>query len=135
MKYWLVKHDKESISSRPGWIWTEIEGSRRVPSNYQQVKKGDKFILYAYKTSGNVDSEPCQEIYGFYEVTREFEEEHLDEGPHWTIKGNPLPEHKQGWVRIQRLTHFFEKRKFNQQAVIELTPVEFERFLREYEKL
>ncbi|HVB88350.1 MAG TPA: EVE domain-containing protein [Candidatus Dormibacteraeota bacterium] len=134
MRYWLVKHDKESIKSRPGSIWREIEGCSRVPPNYRQVKIGDQFILYAYKTSEHMDSEPCQEIYGFYEVTREFEEEDLEEGRHWTIKGNPLPEHKQGWVPIQDLTQFFEKKKFNQQAVIELTRVEFERFLRRHEE-
>jgi EVE domain len=134
MKYWLVKHDKESIKSRPGWIWTEIEDSRRVPPNYRQVKNGDKFILYAYKTSGGTNSEPCQEIYGFYEVAHELQEENLDEGLHWTIKGNLLPEHKQGWVPIQDLAQFFERKKFNQQAVTELTRVEFERFLQEYEK-
>ncbi|GEM_PF-6592174 len=110
MRYWLVKHDKKSIESKPGWIWTEIVGSRRIPPNYRQVKNGDKFILYAYKTSEGMDSKPCREIYGFYEVARELEEEHLAEGDHWTIKGNPLPGYKQGWVPIQGLTQFFDKK-------------------------
>lgn len=134
MRYWLVKHDKESIKTRPGWIWREVEGCSRVPQNYRRVKKEDKFILYAHETSGDMDSERCYEIYGFYEVTRELKEESLKQGCHWTITGRPLPKHKQGWVQIPHPTQFFEKKKFNQQSLIELKRAEFERFLREHEK-
>jgi hypothetical protein len=127
-QYWLVKHDKFSIEDRPGWIWRTTNSKN--PPNYQRVKSGDKFILYAHQTSEDEDSEPCYEVYGFYKVLLPVK--YNKRRGCWEIKGKRIS--KEGWVRIPNPSRFYQTNKFNQQSVIRLNGVEFRKFLKYHEK-
>ncbi|MGA2796504.1 MAG: hypothetical protein ABSE63_02885 [Thermoguttaceae bacterium] len=76
-KYFIVKHDLESFTLLPGFIWRTCSSDKfgwphtdKAPPKFNQVKIEDCWVEFAY-VSDDISLEPCSVITGFYECTRE----------------------------------------------------------------
>jgi hypothetical protein len=66
-KYFIVKHDLESFKEMPGFIWNTSKPKTKIPVGFRRVRKGDRWIEFAYIKKDEIDREPCSLVTGFYE--------------------------------------------------------------------
>jgi hypothetical protein len=66
-KYYFVKHGLDAFQTMPNFIWRT--GERDEPAAFTRVKKGDRWIAFAYTTSDRREK-PLSQISGFYECVR-----------------------------------------------------------------
>lgn len=67
-RYWIVKHGYDALQALPNVIWRT--GSPEEPSVFRRVKKGDRWIGFAYTTT-DAKERPLSLVTGFYECVRE----------------------------------------------------------------
>lgn len=69
-KYWIVKHGYDALQALPNAIWRT--GDSEEPAVFRRVKKGDRWIGFAYTTT-DARERPLSLVTGFYECVRESE--------------------------------------------------------------
>jgi hypothetical protein len=67
-KYFFVKHGLDALQVMPRFIWRT--GQKEEPPAFKRVKKGDRWIGFAYTTS-DLRERPLSQVTGFFECTRE----------------------------------------------------------------
>ncbi len=67
-RYFFVKHGLDALQLMPNSIWNDQE--KDEPRGFKGVKKGARWIGFAYTTSDSRER-PLSQITGFYECTRE----------------------------------------------------------------
>ncbi len=134
--YFVVRHDLASFQALPGFIWNS--GANPPPSSppvgFRQVEDGDRWISFAYTTSG-AREKATSLVTGFYTCTREYRYGKLPPKPlaiaegkkrAWLTKGKdygaPLPEP----VVIPPLSYFLGANQFNQRTISRISPQQFE---------
>jgi len=71
-QYFLVKHDLESFTAMPGFIWRTNLPKEKIPIGFGMVAEGDRWIEFAYIKDEEY-RQPCSVITGFRECVK----------PHW----------------------------------------------------
>src|SRR5947209_8066128 len=67
-RYFFVKHGLDAFEAMPNFIWRT--GETKEPRSFKGVKKGDRWISFAY-TMNDRRERPLSQITGFYECTHE----------------------------------------------------------------
>ena len=134
--HFIVKHDLASFQVQPGYVWNS--GDAPPPSNppkgFRQILKGDRWIAFAYTTSGERER-TVSLVTGFYQATRTVTYGRLSARAHahvgrkkwaWLIKGEPLGKPLPDPVVIPPLASFLEGQNVVQQnAVIRISKSDF----------
>jgi HNH endonuclease len=102
----------------------------RKPPNFDVVERGDRFVQYAHVTDETAKSQPCSEVYGFYEARSRVSERQIGRSWFWVVEGEPIS--REGWISFPRPTRFYLKRKYHQQPIVPLSKKEYERFFAYY---
>lgn len=135
-RYFIVKHDLKSFEALPNFIWSTHDRPGRMPHGYGQIRRGDRWISFAYTTSDQRER-PLSLITGFYECTQEKADyrdipaqglaasEGRTEG--WMIEGKPYGEQPGQPVGVRPIGELLGKKVFNQQAIIRIEENDFER--------
>jgi hypothetical protein len=131
--YFIVKHDLVSFQVQPGFVWNSEESPNRPPRGFRQILKGDRWIAFAYTTSG-ARERAVSLVTGYYEAVREMHYGRLSAKAHaecgnkkwaWLIKGKsvgkPLPDP----VVIPPLASFLAKNIFHRSTIIRISKEEF----------
>ena len=107
--YWIVIQERSAVEEHPGWIFKTVESREtRTPPNYDQIEKGDQFVL---ASNPNVEGDSyCQQVFGVYEVERK--KEYVENFPGnvgykypnaYIIEGRLLPGLREKWVTVPNL--------------------------------
>lgn len=138
--YFIVRHDLASFQALPGYIWNSGEAPppSTPPKGFRQVMKGDRWISFAYTTSGDREKSVSL-VTGFYTCTREYRYGKLPPKPlaiaegkkgAWMIKGEnhgaALPEP----VVIPPLSWFLGTKLFNRVTITRITKNQYEKIRR-----
>jgi len=127
--YFIVKHDLASFQVLPGFVWNSHEPPSNPPIGFRQILKGDRWIAFAYTTSG-AQERAVSLVTGYYQATRKMKYGRLTAKAHaqcgrkkwaWLIKsesfGQPLPDP----VVIPPISSFLYKKMFHQRTVIRIS--------------
>ena len=131
--YFIVKHDLASFQVLPGFVWNSHEPPSNPPIGFRQILEGDRWIAFAYTTSGEQER-AVSLVTGFYQATRKMKYGRLTAKAHaqcgrkkwaWLIKGKsfgqPLPDP----VVIPPLDSFLDKKVVQQRTIIRISKAEF----------
>src|SRR4051812_24705745 len=69
-KYFIVKHGLDAFMALPGFIWRTGMGQDEVPPKFNQVKRGDRWVEFAY-IKDEIEWKPRSLVMGFYECVQE----------------------------------------------------------------
>lgn len=135
--YWIVKHGLDALTSLPNFIWRT--GERKEPRTLLRVRRGDRWIGFAY-TSSDARERPVSQVTGFRECIRE--SCYRDIPPKgraldsyykkaWMIEGR-----RQGWqprtaVGVPPLEGLLGRRIFRQATLIPISKAEYDSIRRE----
>ena len=134
--HFIVKHDLASFQVQPGYVWNS--GDAPPPSNppkgFRQILKGDRWIAFAYTTSGERDR-AVSLVTGFYQATRTVTYGKLSARAHahvgqkkwaWLIKGKQFGQPLTDPVVIPPLDNFLEEKNVvHQNAIIRISKADF----------
>lgn len=141
-RYFIVKHDLSSLKALPGFIWRTDLGSRTLPPGFRRVRKGDRWIAFAYTTS-DARERPLSLVTGFYECTRAaefrpaprfrrgYEGEGDEPDSFWQIKGKRYGRQPAWPVGVRPLDSLLGRTTFKQSALTDITESEFEAIRKE----
>lgn len=132
--YFIVKHDLVSFEVMPGYVYNTYEPASNRPIGFRQILKGDRWIAFAYTTSGDRER-AVSLVTGFYQATKKLMYGRLPARARledrrkkwaWLIKGEALGKRLQNPVVIPPLSRFFgDKNVVQQKTVIRITKAEF----------
>lgn len=138
--HFIVKHDLASLEALPNFIWNTGESRHQRPRGYGQVKRGDRWIGFAY-TSSDRRERPLSLVTGFFECTNEAKYGSIPakgrraclfgESEAWMIEGKARGPQPDRPVGVPPINDLLRKRTFNQATLVSITPDEFEH-IRDY---
>jgi hypothetical protein len=103
-RYFIVKHDLESLEQFPELIWRAKRRKGEQPRGYGSVRKGDRWIAFAYTDAWGAGQNALSLVTGFYECTEEAEFQRLPPSDadrrRWKCRGALYQS------RLERLTEF-----------------------------
>lgn len=132
--YYIVRHDLASFQALPGFIWNSGNSKSDRPVGFRTVEKGDRWISFAYTTSG-AQEKAVSLVTGFYQCTQEYRYGKLPpkalaiaEGKKgaWLIKGESLHAPLADPVVIPPLSSFLEKKLFSRRTITRISKQQFE---------
>ena len=130
-QYWIVKHGYDALTVFPNYIWRT--GEAKEPESFRRVRKGDRWIGFAYTTS-DARERPLSAITGFYECVNESRMQNIPWGrrgrigPHrkaWMIKGRALGWQPRTPVGVPSIDDLLERTTFKQTTFIKVSRQEF----------
>jgi hypothetical protein len=137
-KYYLIKHDIESIKQHPAWVWNTAR--KFLKNGHRDLKKlttGTKYIMYGYEDYEG--GERLTQITGVFKVIKEAEriDEKKEKCRGWYVEGELLfnirlpygKREKKYYVNINP-TQFFDREKYHQQLAVPLTKSEFDKIVK-----
>ncbi|HZK82872.1 MAG TPA: hypothetical protein VFC46_17445 [Humisphaera sp.] len=137
-KYFFVKHGLDSFQVMPNFIWRTEE--KDEPRIFKRVKKGDRWIGFAFTTSDSRERTLSQ-ITGFYECTRESRFGELPQKARqvsgcknaWMIEGKRWGKQPRQPVGVPPIDELLKMKTFKGQTLVPIIKgeKEFER-VREY---
>lgn len=135
-KFFIVKHGLDAFELLPNYIWVTDYGPRKVPQRYPSIKKGDRWIAYAY-TTGDEREAPLSLITGFYECTDEAQYGDIParalaacDGVRkaWMIKGREYGRQPRWPVEVLSIRELLNGRNiWQQESITPITGDEFEK--------
>lgn len=137
-KHFFVKHGLDALKALPHAIWRADKGRDDLPHWFSQVKKGDRWVAFAYTTSDRHER-PLSLVTGFYECTKEKEyvpipEAALDAADGrkwaWLIEGTPEGEQPKHPVGVPPINDMLQKSTWNNQAMVPITAADYDRIRR-----
>lgn len=137
-KYFIVKHGRDAFEAHPEWIWNTYYGRGRVPRGYDRIRKGDRWVSFAYTTSDKGEQR-LSLVTGFYECTQKreyFTAGHgglrASDGEHaWVIRGKPCGWQPSWQAGVPPIRELLGRNTFNQQAITRIGEGEFNHIRRE----
>jgi hypothetical protein len=127
--YFIVKHDLASFQVLPGYVWNSHEPPSHPPIGFRQILKGDRWIAFAYTTSG-AHERAVSLVTGFYQAARNAKYGRLTAKAHaqcgrkkwaWLIKGKSLGLPLSTPVVIPPIASFLGEKIFQQKTVIRIS--------------
>ena len=67
-KYFIVKHGLDAFEALPNRVWRTDYSEKELPPRFDQVRRGDCWVAFAYTTSDHRER-PLSLITGFFECT------------------------------------------------------------------
>lgn len=130
-KYFIAKHDLCSLEVLPRFIWNTEAPKTRIPRGYRQIKKGDRWVSFAYTTSDKRERRVSL-ITGFFECVKEASFGKVSPNPlwkrgAWIIAGKHWGPPLRTPVVIPPVESFLSKRIFNQATINRISRKEFQR--------
>jgi hypothetical protein len=134
-KYFLIKHDRESLLALRHFIWRTGKDSKNVPHRFDQIRIGDRWVSFAY-IDNERDERRISQITGFSECVRTKYYDPLppeaipisgEETEAWFIKGEPYGEQPSVPVDVPPIAQILGRRLFNQEAISVISADEFGR--------
>jgi hypothetical protein len=131
-KYFFVKHGLDSLLVLPNVIWRTEE--KAEPLKFKHVRKGDRWIGFAYTTS-DFRERPLSQITGFFECTQESTFKNLPRRAAelsgsteaWMIEGKPYGAQPNGPVGVPPIDELLGRKTFKGQTFIPIDENDFER--------
>jgi hypothetical protein len=132
--HFIVKHGLDAFRLLPNYIWRTDKGPKDVPPGFNKIKRGDRWIAFAYTTS-DYHERPLSLITGFFECTQEkyygdipLPPEKLEEGIQnaWMIEGKPFGEQPRQPVGVRPIDDLLSRRTFKQTTFVPITSRESE---------
>ncbi len=140
-RYWIVKHGLDSLTALPNYIWRT--GERAEPGIFQRVKRGDRWVGFAYTTS-DARERPLSLVTGFSECIHESYYGAIPQralGPDgyrtpryrnaWMIRGKEYGWQPRAPVGVPPLAKLLDRPLFKQTTLVLIKPEEFEKIRRE----
>jgi hypothetical protein len=152
-RHFIVKHDLESLEKFPELIWRAKKRRDEQPRGFASVRKGDRWIAFAYTDAWGEGQNALSLVTGFYECTEEAEFQRLPpsnadrsrwtckDGSHqgrlerltefamppgvWMIAGEPYGDRLDKPIGVPPIGSLLGRPVFNQATVIQITPNEF----------
>lgn len=131
-KYFIVKHGLDAFEALPNFIWNGID-PERMPKDFGRIKKGDRWIGFAYTTS-DARERPLSLITGFFECTREARFGKIPSKALpvsggatrcWLIEGKPCGRQPDQPVGVPPIDDLLNRRTFAQTTLVTVTDKEF----------
>lgn len=138
-KHFIVKHDLDSLTVLPQFVWRTGVGPRHAPGRFPQIKRGDRWVAFAYTTSDGRDK-PLSLITGFFECAKEARWRHIPpqalsisggETHAWVIEGRRCGRQPGEHVGVKPLDDILGRHTFHGQGITPITPDDFQK-LRAY---
>lgn len=130
--YFIVKHNLAALEAMPNFIWRTGESRKHLPRGFRQVKEGDRWIGFAYTTSG-ARERSLSLVTGFYECMKEAfygivprRARDYWSGDAWMIKGRPLGRPLGDPVVIPPISSFLGRPLFAQTTITRISRKEFD---------
>ncbi len=144
--YFVVRHDMASLQIFPGHIWNSHEAGPPAtpPRGFRQLRKGDRWIAFAYVRSDS-DEKSISEVTGIYEcVSLQPKYGSLparvadvaDAKDAWMLEGRHYGRALCNSVVVPPLSFFLGKNLFNQKTITKVTEQQFrkiERYVRAHQ--
>ena len=137
-KYWIVKHGLDAFQGLPHRIWRT--GQREEPSAFKKVKKGDRWISFAY-TSSDSRERSLSLVTGFSECIAESDYEPIpvrirrrSDGRQknaWFIKGRFFGRQPRHPVGVPAIEELLGRSYYRQTTLVNITHEEFGKIQRE----
>ena len=144
-RHFIVKHNIEALEALPHCIWNSSYPESQVPHGYRKVRKGDRWIAFAY-TAVKADKprdEKLSLITGIYECvsTAKFlkippraEEDAGHKGRAWFIKGEPIRPYMKDPLTVPSINTMLRRTSFGRTTLVPISKVEFERIREHVQK-
>jgi hypothetical protein len=138
-RYFIVKHGLDAFEALPNFIWNTRNAPDNIPHRYDQVRRGDRWIGFAYTTSDNRERS-LSLVTGFFECvrTREYRKIPVDglpvsEGKEkaWLIEGKQCGHQPKEPVGVPPLADLLSKPMFHNQGIVPISHDDFDR-IREF---
>ena len=127
-QYFIVKHDLESFTVLPGFIWRTDILPPKMPIGFRQINEGDRWIEFAY-IKDEREREPCSLIKGFRECTREkwYDDvpPHAWHGKGWMIKGKKYGDQPRHPVTVPPINELLGYKVVGPRTIIRIEREEF----------
>lgn len=134
-RYFLVKHDLESLLALPHYIWRTGKDTNDVPHRFDEIRIGDRWVSLAF-IDNERDRRMTRKILGFSECIQT--KWHGPIPPQalaisngatdaWFIRGEPFETQPLAPVDVPRISQILERHPYTKQAVTPITAEEFER--------
>jgi hypothetical protein len=118
----------------PGYVYNTYEPSNHPPIGFRQIQKGDRWLAFAYTTSGERER-AVSLVTGFYEAAATMKYGRLSAKARaesgnikwsWLIKGKSLDKAFRDPVVIPPLDSFLMKKIFHRRTIIRISKEEFQ---------
>jgi hypothetical protein len=138
-KHLIVKHGLDAFTALPDFIWQTGVGPRHIPHRYNQIKRGDRWIGFAYTTSDNRERS-LSLVTGFYECAREATYRTIPprgckvsngKRKAWMIEGRAFGEQPRQPVGVLPINDLLNHRVWNNQGIIPISQSDFDN-IKEY---
>ncbi len=133
-QYFIVKHDLESFTVLPGFIWRTDILPPKMPIGFRQINLGDRWIEFAYIEDEH-ERQSCSLITGFRQCTREKwygdVPSHAWKGKGWMIEGKKSGDQPRHPVTVPPINELLGYRVVGPRTIIRITREEFERIRKE----
>jgi len=134
--YFIVRHDLASFKAMPGFIWNSREPPppESPPIGFPQVEKGDRWIGFAYTTSGD-HKKATSLVTGFYKCVATYRYAKLPPKGQasaypkkraWIIKGESVGAPLADPVVIPPLSRFLGENLFNRRTITRTTKKQYD---------
>jgi hypothetical protein len=134
-KFFIVKHDLESLLVLPHFVWRTGKDSKNVPHRFDQIRIGDRWVSFAYMDNER-DEQRISQISGFSECVRTKwygsippEAISISGGATdaWFIKGEPCGAQPLQPVDVPPLAEILGRKLFNNEAITPISAADYER--------
>jgi hypothetical protein len=132
-KFYIVKHGLDSFEALPNNVWRTGRGPEDIPSKFNSIKVGDRWVAFAYTTSDHRERS-LSLVTGFFECIKE--RIYTDIPPKalpiscgetkaWIIEGKQYGQHIQWPVGVPPIDEMLGRKHFKSQAIVSITEPDF----------
>jgi hypothetical protein len=135
-RHFIVKHGLDAFEILPNYIWRTSKGEDEVPHRFKQVRRGDRWVGFAYTTSDNRER-PLSRVTGFFECVSEAVYDDLppqvagrlaSEGTRraWLIEGEECGIQPMEPVGVKPIDDILGRTLWKNQALVPITADDFD---------
>jgi len=134
-RYFIAKHGLDAFETLPNIIWRTDKGPKDVPQRFNQVKKEDRWVAFAYTTS-DYRERPLSLVTGFYECVQEKDYLNIPSAGlpisdgatrAWIIEGKPFGKLLRRPVGVPPIDDLLGRPHFKNETLVPITAEEFQK--------
>ena len=132
---YIVKHNLEALQALPNFIWNSAAHKNHPPRWFRRIKKGDRWIGFAYTTTDERE-ERVSLITGLYECVRtarygkltpRAQAEARHPGGAWLIEGKPIGPRVDQPIVVPPIDVLLRRKTFSRTTFVPIDAGEFKR--------
>jgi len=132
---YIVKHNLEALQALPNFIWNSAAPKNHPPCWFRRIKKGDRWIGFAYTTTDERE-ERVSLITGLYECVRtarygkltpRAQAEARHPGGAWLIEGKPIGPRVDQPIVVPPIDVLLRRKTFSRTTFVPIDAGEFKR--------